>query len=64
VQIEDIIIVGGGPCGMAAAIALKEIGKNPLIIEKGNIVNSIYHFPTHQTFFSTVKSWKSVMFLL
>ncbi|WP_066366528.1 YpdA family putative bacillithiol disulfide reductase [Neobacillus fumarioli] len=52
-QIEDIIIVGGGPCGMAAAIALKEIGKNPLIIEKGNIVNSIYHFPTHQTFFST-----------
>jgi thioredoxin reductase (NADPH) len=50
---EDIIIVGGGPCGLAAAIALKEIGKNPLIIEKGNIVNAIYHYPTHQTFFST-----------
>jgi thioredoxin reductase (NADPH) len=53
VQIEDIIIVGGGPCGLAAAIALKEIGKQPLIIEKGNVVNSIYHYPTHQTFFST-----------
>jgi thioredoxin reductase (NADPH) len=52
-QIEDTIIVGGGPCGLAAAIALKEIGKNPLIIEKGNIVNSIYNYPTHQTFFST-----------
>lgn len=52
-QIEDIIIIGGGPCGLAAAIALKEIGKNPLIIEKGNVVNSIYHYPTHQTFFST-----------
>ena len=39
--------------GLAAAIALKEIGKNPLIIEKGNIVNAIYHYPTHQTFFST-----------
>lgn len=38
---------------MAAAIALQEIGKKPLIIEKGNIVNSIYHYPTHQTFFST-----------
>ncbi len=53
VEIEDIIIVGGGPCGLAAAIALKEIGKDPLIIEKGNVVNSIYHYPTHQTFFST-----------
>jgi thioredoxin reductase (NADPH) len=50
---EDVIIVGGGPCGLAAAIAIKEIGMNPLIIEKGNIVNSIYHYPTHQTFFST-----------
>ncbi|KMY54636.1 hypothetical protein AC623_12450 [Bacillus sp. FJAT-27231] len=50
---EDCIIVGGGPCGLAAAIALKEIGKDPLIIEKGNIVNSIYKYPTHQTFFSS-----------
>ena len=52
-QIDDIIIIGGGPCGLAAAIALQEIGKKPLIIEKGNVVNSIYHYPTHQTFFST-----------
>lgn len=52
-QHEDCIIVGGGPCGLAAAIALQEIGKSPLIIEKGNIVNSIYHYPTHQTFFSS-----------
>jgi thioredoxin reductase (NADPH) len=50
---EEVIIVGGGPCGLAAAIALKEEGYNPLIIEKGNIVNAIYHYPTHQTFFST-----------
>lgn len=52
-QKEDCIIVGGGPCGLAAAIALKNIGKNPLVIEKGNIVNAIYHYPTHQTFFSS-----------
>jgi thioredoxin reductase (NADPH) len=52
-QLEDIIIVGGGPCGLAAAIAFKEMGLNPLIIEKGNVVNAIYHYPTHQTFFST-----------
>ncbi|WP_340085117.1 YpdA family putative bacillithiol disulfide reductase [Siminovitchia sp. FSL H7-0308] len=50
---EECIIVGGGPCGLSAAIALKNIGKNPLIIEKGNIVNAIYRYPTHQTFFST-----------
>jgi thioredoxin reductase (NADPH) len=50
---ETVIIIGGGPCGLAAAIALKEKGINPLIIEKGNIVNSIYNYPTHQTFFST-----------
>jgi len=52
-QSEDVIIVGGGPCGLAAAISLQEIGKKPLIIEKGNVVNSIFHYPTHQTFFST-----------
>lgn len=52
-QKEECIIVGGGPCGLSAAIALKEIGKNPLIIEKGNIANALYHYPTHQTFFSS-----------
>ncbi|MFB6465980.1 YpdA family putative bacillithiol disulfide reductase [Cytobacillus sp. Hz8] len=50
---EEAIIIGGGPCGLAAAISLKEITKNPLVIEKGNVVNAIYHYPTHQTFFST-----------
>lgn len=52
-QKEDVIIVGAGPCGLAAAISIKEIGLNPLIIEKGNIVNAIYQYPTHQTFFSS-----------
>ncbi|GEN31832.1 thioredoxin reductase (NADPH) [Cerasibacillus quisquiliarum] len=52
-QKEEIIIVGGGPCGMSCAIELKNIGIKPLIIEKGNIANTIYHFPTHQTFFSS-----------
>lgn len=38
---------------MAAAIALKEVGIQSLIIEKGNVVDSIYRYPTHQTFFSS-----------
>lgn len=49
----DAVIVGGGPCGLSAAIELQEIGLKPVVIEKGNIVNAIYHYPTHQTFFST-----------
>ncbi len=50
---EMVIIIGGGPCGLAAAIALQKEGIQPLVIEKGNIVNAIYNYPTHQTFFST-----------
>ncbi|MDQ0257667.1 thioredoxin reductase (NADPH) [Evansella vedderi] len=50
---EDVIVVGAGPCGLSAAIALKNKGYNPLVIEKGNIVNALYHYPTHQQFFST-----------
>ncbi|PEI47407.1 YpdA family putative bacillithiol disulfide reductase [Bacillus pseudomycoides] len=52
-QKETAIIIGGGPCGLAAAISLQQQGINPLVIEKGNIVNAIYHYPTHQTFFSS-----------
>ena len=50
---KDVIVVGGGPCGLSAAIELQKIGLDVLIIEKGAIVNSIYNYPTHQTFFST-----------
>ena len=50
---KDAIIVGGGPCGLAAAIALQQKGLNPVVIEKGNVVNSLYNYPTHQTFFSS-----------
>ena len=49
----DVLIIGGGPCGLAAAIAIKKIGLEPVVIEKGNVVNAIYNYPTHQTFFSS-----------
>ncbi|MCG7333899.1 YpdA family putative bacillithiol disulfide reductase [Sporosarcina sp. ACRSM] len=49
----DVIIVGGGPCGLSAAIEIQKMGRNVVVIEKGNIVNSIYNYPTHQTFFSS-----------
>lgn len=50
---KEIIVVGGGPCGLSAAIELQEQGFDVLVIEKGNIVNAIYRYPTHQTFFSS-----------
>ncbi|MCE7791035.1 YpdA family putative bacillithiol disulfide reductase [Salipaludibacillus sp. CUR1] len=52
-QKEDIIIVGAGPCGLSAAIELQNEGYTPLVIEKGNIVHSLYNYPTHQQFFSS-----------
>ena len=50
---EQVIIIGGGPCGIAAWLSLQKKGINALIIEKGNIVHTLSRFPTHQTFFST-----------
>ncbi|WP_280768254.1 YpdA family putative bacillithiol disulfide reductase [Salipaludibacillus daqingensis] len=50
---EDVIIVGAGPCGLSAAIELQKEGYNPLVIERGNIVHSLYKYPTHQQFFSS-----------
>ncbi|UOQ47556.1 YpdA family putative bacillithiol disulfide reductase [Gracilibacillus caseinilyticus] len=52
-QQEKAIVIGAGPCGMSAAIELQNIGIDPLLIEKGNIVDAIYQYPTHQTFFSS-----------
>ena len=49
----DVIIVGAGPMGIATAIEAKIQGLSHLIIEKGSLVNSVYHFPKSMTFFST-----------
>ncbi len=49
----DVIIVGAGPIGLSVAIAAGQRKLNYLVLEKGVLVNSIYGFPTHMTFFST-----------
>lgn len=49
----DLIIVGAGPIGLNCAIEAKKAGLNYIILEKGVLVNSLYHFPTNMTFFST-----------
>lgn len=52
---EDVLIVGAGPCGLAAAIACKRAGLNPINIEKGSLVHSIYRYPTYMIFHSTAE---------
>jgi thioredoxin reductase (NADPH) len=51
--VEDIMIIGAGPCGLAAAIALQDAGYAPVLIEKYNVVHSIYRYPANLHFFST-----------
>ena len=49
----DLVIIGGGPIGMNCGIEAKKAGLDYVILEKGVLVNSLYHFPTNMTFFST-----------
>jgi thioredoxin reductase (NADPH) len=50
---EDLIIIGAGPIGLACGIEAKKNGLQYTIIEKGMLVNSLYHYPQNMTFFST-----------
>jgi len=49
----DVIIIGGGPIGIACGIEAQKRGLRYLIIEKGVIVNSLYNYPEGMTFFSS-----------
>jgi len=49
----DVIIIGGGPIGIACGIEAQKRGLCYLIIEKGTIVNSLYNYPGGMTFFSS-----------
>lgn len=49
----DLIIIGAGPSGINVGIEAQKRGKSHLILDKGMLVNSVYHFPTNMTFFST-----------
>ena len=48
-----VIIIGGGPIGLACALEAKKTGIKHLILEKGPLVNSLYNYPVNMTFFST-----------
>ena len=49
----DVIIIGGGPVGLACAIEARREGLRALVVEKGSLVNSIVGYPAQMEFFST-----------
>ena len=53
VRTYDAVIIGAGPTGLSCAIELKKLGLRAAAFDKGCLCNSLYHYPTHMTFFTT-----------
>jgi thioredoxin reductase (NADPH) len=49
----DLLVVGSGPSGLSCAIEAQKAGLRTVVVEKGCLCNSIFHFPAHMTFFTT-----------
>jgi thioredoxin reductase (NADPH) len=49
----DVVVIGAGPTGLACGIELERRGIDVVLFDKGCVVNSIYHYPAHMTFFTT-----------
>jgi thioredoxin reductase (NADPH) len=49
----DVLVIGAGPTGLACAIDAQKLGLRTLLVDKGCLCNSIYHYPAHMTFFTT-----------
>ncbi|KAA0990021.1 YpdA family putative bacillithiol disulfide reductase [Dyadobacter aurulentus] len=55
-HIYDVIVIGGGPCGLAMGVELAKNGMDYLILEKGNLTESIRNYPRRMRFFSTAEN--------
>ncbi|GAB3170321.1 YpdA family putative bacillithiol disulfide reductase [Telluribacter humicola] len=55
-HLYDVIIIGGGPCGLAMGIEAAKSGLDHLILEKGNLTESIRNYPRNMRFFSTAEN--------
>src|SRR6185437_11401306 len=51
----DLLIVGAGPCGLAAAVSAQKAGLRTLVLDGGAVVSTIAHYPTYVRFFSTAE---------
>jgi thioredoxin reductase (NADPH) len=54
-EFVDVVVVGAGPCGLAAAISALRAGLTVAVLDKGPVVSTITHYPTDATFFSTAE---------
>ena len=52
-DIFDLLVVGDGPTGMACAIEAQKAGLRVVMVDKGCVCNSLFHYPSHMTFFTT-----------
>jgi thioredoxin reductase (NADPH) len=50
---HDVVVIGAGPTGLACAIELGRAGYDYVVLEKGALVNSLFHFPTNMVYFTT-----------
>src|SRR5947209_17216466 len=53
VSTYDLICIGAGPTGLACAIEARRAGMRPLVIDKGCLCNSLFHYPVNMVFFTT-----------
>src|ERR1700759_2984725 len=51
--IADLAVIGAGPTGMACAIEAQRAGFSAVLVDKGCLCNSLFHYPAHMTFFTT-----------
>jgi thioredoxin reductase (NADPH) len=49
----DLLVVGAGPTGLACAIEAQKAGLRVVVVDKGCLCNSLFHYPAHMTFFTT-----------
>jgi thioredoxin reductase (NADPH) len=52
-EVFDLLVVGAGPTGLACAIEAQKAGLRAVMVDKGCVCNSLFHYPAHMTFFTT-----------
>jgi len=52
-EVFDLLVVGAGPTGLACAIEAQKVGLRVVVVDKGCLCNSLFHYPAHMTFFTT-----------
>jgi thioredoxin reductase (NADPH) len=52
-ETHDLLVIGAGPTGMACAIDAQRAGFSVVLVDKGCLTNSLFHYPAHMTFFTT-----------